>query len=362
MPYTIVGDHSADTSRKERQRWDWHLFLLVGSAILNLFLWTSLLATRHRSRLALPAASERASPNGVDRLSDVAFLLLGPDERELTELERSMASWQDNPPCLLDSYPTAAFGSEITLSIYAAGSLSPGSKHRVRKAFNQLPKRVASCFSKLTVVELGIRETDGRARLAFTDLLSRKHTQPGTAYVLVLAPGTVAIQSNWLNLVDIQCRPPNEPFWVKGSIFRGDLGTDDAKPPPDVAFLAGVAPSALYNLGSSYFVDFYQSFVLPWAIEQEKNAIVGKGSSLGHDPIDTTQRDYHHLITTHWALDIYRFLADWRDNSAIFRQLVHFVRHSEFIGDFMGTRNVSSSRLAVYHPQMLLVHATAVVP
>lgn len=363
MPYTIVGDCEADTSGKGRHRLDWHLFLLASSIILNLLLWTSLLVTRRHSPLAPPVASERASPNGIDRLSEVAFLILEPDERGLAELERSMASWRENPPCLLDSYPTAAFGSEIALSIYSAGSLTPEGKHRVRGALKQLPKRVQACFSGLMVVELGVRETDNRAQLAFADLLFRKHMQPGTAYVLVLAPGTVAIQPNWLNLVDIQCRPPNEPFWVKGSIFRGDLGTDGAKPPPDVAFLAGVAPSALYNFGSAYFVDFYKSFVLPWTAEKEKHAITEKDNNLGQDPIDQPpQGNYRHLIDLHWALNIYRFLADWRDTDAIFRQLVHFFHHSEFIGDFMGTRNTSLAQLAAHHPQMLLVHAAAVLP
>jgi hypothetical protein len=88
------------------------------------------------------------------------------------------------------------------------------------------------------------------------------------SYILYMEPDMKPIQSNWLTKTQLACAWPVEPFWVKGSVFRGDYarvaGTDY---PPNLYHING---NAIYNLGppAEEYKNFYFNQLRPYVIKR----------------------------------------------------------------------------------------------
>lgn len=83
------------------------------------------------------------------------------------------------------------------------------------------------------------------------------------SYVMYMEPDCLPIRPNWLMILDSLTRWPNQPFWIKGSIFRGQV--------PNVYRiiynLLHINGNAIYNLGDPAFRHFYFDQVRPYIVK-----------------------------------------------------------------------------------------------
>lgn len=78
---------------------------------------------------------------------------------------------------------------------------------------------------------------------------------PEAIYGLYMEPDMRAAQGNWLMAVDAATRLPNEPFWIKGSIFRGTPQSIGPRDP--IQNYIHINGNAIYNLHDPAFGRFY---------------------------------------------------------------------------------------------------------
>jgi hypothetical protein len=179
--------------------------------------------------------------------------------RDQNELRKVFTYWAKYPPCLLASNPTSWTFTQVTLSLLLPGSPSNETTTALRNLFNELPVTVRACFKSFEIRQAGIPiETpvdelkDSRA--LFSALISNRIKLESPNYVFLMDTTCVPIQSNWLNHIDARTRPPNEPYWMMGSVYRGFR---DPSWPKDVASFAHIGRHAIYNLADSSFAEWY---------------------------------------------------------------------------------------------------------
>lgn len=217
----------------------------------------------------------------------------GPDD-EVEKIKTMFAYWEKYPPCLLASHPTSWTFSQTTLTMLLRSSPVSTKMKELRDLFNNLPTTVRACFKSFEIRHAGLAapghgnrtlEADrSQSRSLFSALLSNGIKLDNPNHALYINADCVPVQPNWLNLVDYRTRPPNEPYWMMGSIFRGQRG-EWAK---NLASFIHLSRYALYNLADSDFREWYLRAVKRYA---EDHPV----------PLYDFGR---------WEMDIFHYLAD----------------------------------------------------
>ena len=138
---------------------------------------------------------------------------------------------------------------------------------RLRIFYDSLPKTVTKCFRGMTVrfADLGPWNDTylSGTRLMFEQLFDIPHSQ----YIFYMEPDVTPIRNYWLQHIDWHTR--GEAFWVKGSIFRGDLAQAfySSFYAPNLMHING---NAIYNAASPGFRSFYHDIVRPFIVNYEK--------------------------------------------------------------------------------------------
>lgn len=217
-------------------------------------------------------------------------------EAELARIKKLFAYWQKYPPCLLASYPTSWTFTQITLTMLLRRKPSEAFSQSLRESFNSLPLTVRACFRSFEIrhadiapsaedsAKIGLEREREEGRELFASLMSNKIGLEAANHAIYIAPDCVPIQPNWINLLDYRTRPPNEPFWMLGSIFRGQRG----QWVKNLASFINIGRYAIYNLASPEFRNWYLKAVKKYTEE-----------------IPVPQYDFGR-----WEMDIFHYIAD----------------------------------------------------
>jgi hypothetical protein len=147
-------------------------------------------------------------------------------------------------------------------------------------------------------------------------------------YGFYMEPDCLPLRSYWLTALDLQCQWPQQPFWLKGSIYRGsNKGVYATRHPPQFYHING---NALVNLGDRALRSFYVKHYKPWA---QQSAAVRERS------FDT---------------DFWRFLHSL-DNVHVVKQHYHKFAYTDVVQNWWRS-SYSVQRLRDEHPGTYLVH------
>lgn len=276
-------------------------------------------------RQPVVVASTQPDIDGLPRFTGaLSHLILevggeGDEKGELARISKLFSYWRRHPPCLMGSYPSSWTHAQVTLSMLLPRSPTPSFAEHLKELFEALPVTIKACFHSFEIRHAGLTKTsppsvegveakaakDGdvppsnnstlplnqtliqeihTSRALFSSLLSNRIKLEAPNHALYLSPDCVPIQPNWLNLVDYQARPPNEPYWMRGSSFRGQR----AEWVRNLPSFAHISRYAIYNLASPHFRDWYLSRVAPYL-----------------EDADIPQYDFGR-----WEMDIFHYLAD----------------------------------------------------
>ena len=188
------------------------------------------------------------------------ILKVDDSPKDQDDLRRVFTYWAKYPPCLLASNPTSWTFTQVTLSLLLQNSPSNETATVLRDLFNELPVTVRACFKSFEIRQAGITTDDTpvnelkNSRALFSALISNRVKLENPNHVFLMDTTCVPIHSNWLNHIDARTRPPNEPYWMMGSVYRGFRDPSWRK---DLASFAHIGRYAIYNLADPTFAEWY---------------------------------------------------------------------------------------------------------
>ena len=176
----------------------------------------------------------------------------------------NLSSWSKHLPCY-SSDPNAPFdiGKDIELVLFPACAPDKSMETRLNAFYDSLPKAVTGCFKRMTIrfADLGPWNDTylSGTRLMFEQLFEIPHSH----YIFYMEPDVRPVRNYWLQHLDTHTR--GEPFWVKGSIFRGDLvqAFYSSFYFPNLIHISG---NAIYNASSPELRSFYYDIVRPFIV------------------------------------------------------------------------------------------------
>jgi len=271
------------------------VIILLGSLSLNFYI-LRILSKKPQPIVQCPTFLQQVIPetpfslDGFPRHlnSSLTHLMVTVDD----ELEQLFSSWSQFPPCLLGSQPTSWSQAHVHLSFLVPqtnGSL-PIVANSARESFKKLPTTVKACFKSFSIFHFSEGTVSPWSVAPFL-----KQNKDHLAWI---SSKCRPVQENWLNHLDNQCRPPNEPFWMKASIPRGPIDNlPEAKKDP--SSVLRLSPNAILNLADQEFASFYAS------LKKEKSwelPIFKHLDQLGSKPPFFTH--IHHLKSSNTILDM----------------------------------------------------------
>lgn len=217
--------------------------------------WYLGLTERGKDNLAHLAGTEDREP----RLKHVVMPF---HPRQEAQLRENLLSWIRFAPC--------QSSLDVEFVFFPAADKDEQLEARLMSMFNELPPSARSCFSKGARVffsALGPSINNDYligSRRMFEQMVQNSvggMNLERPSYAFYMEPDARPVKSDWLYHLDRLCRFPNEPFWIKGSIFRGDPTVIKS---PVAYNLLHINGNALYNLGDPSFRHFYFSLVRPF--------------------------------------------------------------------------------------------------
>lgn len=256
--------------------------------------------------------------------------------RQVSEAIANMRLWEEYMPCPSDSelgdeqaMTGAWLGREVSLVLLLNCARDVLVENELLNAFDSLSGSARSCFSNVQVQFSSLsREEDNYltgSRLMFEKILDDTLRLESPSYVLLMEPDCLPIRNYWLSFIDAQTRFPNTPFWIKGSIFRGEDRIISRQQLPNKFHING---NAIYNLGDRSFPHFYFKILLPF--------IRWKYRSTAYD------------------VDTFVFLQDLQ-NYHYTRHVVHFFQFSDFVQNHYHSE-YSLKAVKKGSPTVVLVH------
>lgn len=192
-------------------------------------------------------------------------------------IRETLELWRTYPPCMPMNQTAASFayprslagpiplGEGVTLVFYASSAQNSTLTENLLGYVEGLPEEARYCFSAVQVAFASLQGRDDSylrgSRRMFEQMLDNQIGLQNPSHVLYMEPDVRPIRSHWLAAVDAQTRPPNAPFWMKGSLFRGDMVRTISRLVYDRLHVNG---NALYALGDPNFRTFYFQTIRPF--------------------------------------------------------------------------------------------------
>lgn len=201
----------------------------------------------------------------TDRLTNIVMPF---HPRQEPRVVQNLDLWETLLPCLppTNSLLTGTMpwpGWNVTLTFYISTDRNKPLEERLMGRFDKLPLVVRQCFSEVNFRYSNLTGDQnnyltGSRNMFEAMLYGQLELSPDPRYALYMEPDLRPIREGWLTLLDQTTRPPNLPFGMKGSIFRGDMRAIRNRLLHNLLHVNG---NAVYNLASKEFREFYQDYV-----------------------------------------------------------------------------------------------------
>ena len=231
------------------------------------------------SKLALPQFRPQSSETNIRR-ARLTNIVMPFHARQEAAVIRNLELWRHFPPCdpelqsanstdepffVRDEHPAGRLAHNVTLTFFVSGETDPELELRLLAAFTSLPPRISQCFTTANVRFSRLTNNDDSyltgSRKMFEFMLNGWLGMTQPYYVLYMEPDCLPVRPGWLTVLDALTRHPTAPFWIKGSIFRGDSRVITNRLVYNLFHING---NALYNLGDPAFRHFYFDLVRPF--------------------------------------------------------------------------------------------------
>lgn len=210
-----------------------------------------------------PPFRNLASYNATGRrLTDIVVPLL---KTQLPRLKANMDTWITFPPCSLSStndgggllQPLKDLGRDVALTFALSDAPDPDFEEELLQHFADLPAEIRGCFGRVRVFFAALQGKQNSyilgSRNMFYYFLNNTIGLDNPHYALYMEPDMVPVRRNWLAALDASVRDPVAPFWLRGSLFRGNLRAVINGPLFIVLHING---NAIYNLADPAFQQF----------------------------------------------------------------------------------------------------------
>ena len=188
-------------------------------------------------------------------------------------------------------------------------------KSNLTELYAKLPQNM-NCFCKVsTTLHKYDTQTDEQyiigSRLMFESMLKKRYESfKNTSFVFYMEPDVRPIRSNWLNSICQEIGAGH--FWLKGSVYRGDINKF-AKSDPYYANYVHINGNAIYNIGNKDLVSFYFDKLRPYVVN--------------------TNGDSKYAYDT----DFFEFILD-KNNYDITRRILHQFQFTELVQNYWHTK------------------------
>jgi len=265
-------------------------------------------------------------------------------EKQIDTAKASLETWVKYPPCnqQLDSDRVTGYGEQkpslifqVSYSSHNSASESNSIQSQCMEAFESLPRGIQKCFAGFTVHTLPLDQSQDDhktgARLMMEEFLQGNVTAgsgDNVGYALYMEPDMIPVRENWLQQLAWQVEWPVPEFFIKGSIFRGNLkllGRDKM-----LAKKLHINGNSIYNLASEAFRSFYFDEVRPYVVRKygdSRNA---------------------------YDVDFSEYMLDMK-NIERTRKIIHLYQYTDSIQNLWHTE-YSVEKIIEENPNTLLVH------
>lgn len=244
---------------------------------------------------------------------------------QLPKLLQNLNTWTVNKPC--QNY------LNVGLIFFLNEKYKIETENHLKNEFSKLD--VFSCFDYIAVDffnEIDTGYLDGSKQM-FEKMLKKKLNfgKISPYYIFYMEPDCIPIRKYWLNALNYNVIPPNQDFWMKGSIFRGNFSVLQN------VFVNHyhINGNAIYNLNDKNFSIFYFDIVKKFIFNRNHGK---KMNNIANSPYD---------------MDIFEAL--FANNLEHTASYAHFFQISDFVLNFYHS-NYSLKRLLNENKNSFLVH------
>jgi hypothetical protein len=241
-------------------------------------------------------------------------------QRQVESVKDNLKLWSRYPPCRRNFSKNIQIGFIFFVSGMRNESI----------AQNLLDSFKSSCFSSVIIDFAELKDKNDRylmgSRLMFEMMLSKRLNFGliKLSHIFYMEPDALPIRPYWLEGINQQIIFPNTKFWMKGSIFRGQIQMVSMDLLYNHVHING---NSIYNLEDEKFEKFYFEIVKPFG---KKFKEVGA-----------------------YDTDVYRVLL-WK-NAKYSAELFHLFQFSDFIQNHWHSE-YSLSEIRENSPNTFLVH------
>lgn len=220
---------------------------------------------RMEGKLTPLSAHLGTSERKILQKSRLTHVVIPFHPRQESRLIKNIDSWSRYLPCDAQGGSRESAEKSVDLIFFVSTKEEESLEQRLLDHFAQLPEHVRACFRAVAVRGGGLEGDQNNyltgSRLQFEFMLDGGLGLADPSYVLYMEPDLLPIRPKWLDALDELCRYPNDPFWIKGSTFRGSLSVMRTRIIYNLFHING---NAIYNLGDKGFRTFYHHMVRPY--------------------------------------------------------------------------------------------------
>lgn len=261
------------------------------------------------------------------------------------KVESMLKLWKEYPPCSSESDLTSPQpAAPFSLVFYSSTDMRKREKvidveQRIQEVLQNMTAPVMRCFQGFEFHHANLSGPSDKyyrgTRLMIEKLLLGKvKLSVSPQYIYYMEPDVQPVRANWLNALDASVRWPNQQFWMKGSIYRGNNKAVYAtRYPPQYYHING---NAIYNLADRAFRSFYVKHYRPFAQQQQPNAPGQKPKERSYDT------------------DFFRFLHTM-EHVEVARNVFHKFLYTDVVQNFWRS-SYSLSKIRTDHPNTYLIH------
>jgi hypothetical protein len=328
------------------------IILLVISILLNLyhFILTPVNPVITTCAQSLSSDTNISQPSKITFVNPALTHIVIPFVHEqIIRVEHNLAKWKNfTPPCnnsyITMNYPPVKVVFQISYPTSLSSNILNETIHRCLVAFQNINN--FPCIQRNPIIfAKPLTQTDNShvegARVLFEDFLlgnvlrnnddnnnNNNNNTNDAQYALYMEPDMTPIREDWLTLISKETNYPVPKFWIKGSLFMGDLKAYDRT--SYYALYFHMNGNAIYSLNSGKFRSFYFDQVRPYIVKKNVRSISA------------------------YDVDIFEYLTDSK-NYAISRNIASKFVYTDSILNLWHT-NYSITQVLTDYPNAVLIH------